>query len=207
LRLRDIRYETPNEAGCRDPMTEQERELIKGCVNGEKSAWDAFVQQYSNLVFHTIRKTLTLHHVESRDELLEDLYQEFFIAILQNDCRKLSQFRGDGGCTLASFLRVVASRLTIDHLRKQPTPTVEVTDTFASDQRDAPGSLIDSEEQRSLTVAIESLSAKERLLVELHFRQGLPAEEVASILKISPGTFYTQKSRLVAKLRESLSKS
>jgi RNA polymerase sigma factor (sigma-70 family) len=188
-------------------MTEKETTLLAGCVNGEKAAWDTFVQQYSKLVYHTIRKTLTLHHTESRDEVIEDLYQEFFISILQNNCRKLGQFRGDGGCTLASFLRVVASRLTIDHLRKQPTPTVEVTDAFASDQLDAPGSLIDFEEQKSLSVAIESLSAKERLLVDLHFHQGLPAEEVASVLKISAGAFYTQKSRLVAKLRETLSKS
>jgi RNA polymerase sigma factor (sigma-70 family) len=188
-------------------MTDREKQLLSGCLIGEKSAWDAFVQQYSKLVYHTIRKTLTLHHVESRDEMIEDLYQEFFISVLQNDCRKLAQFRGDGGCTLASFLRVVASRLTIDHLRKQATPTVEVTDTFASDQPDAPGSLIDFEEQKSLTVAIKSLSAKERLLVDLHFHQGLSAEEVASILKISAGALYTQKSRLVAKLREALLKS
>lgn len=188
-------------------MTDQEQTLIAGCIRGEKSAWDELVEQYSKLVYHTIRKTLTLHHTESRDEVIEDLYQEFFIAILQNDCRKLAQFRGDGGCTLASFLRIVASRLTIDHLRKKPAHTVEVTDTLVSDQPDAPGSLIDDEEQKSLAVAIESLSAKERLLVDLHFHQGLSAEEVASILKISPGAFYTQKSRLVAKLRETLSKS
>jgi len=182
-------------------MTDAEKTLLANCVRGDKTAWDEFVQRYSKLVYHTIRKTLTLHHSESRDEVIADLYQEFFISVLQNDCRKLAQFRGDGGCTLASFLRVVASRLTIDHLRKQLTPTVEVTDTFASDEQDAPNLLIDVEEQRSLAVAIESLSAKERLLVELHFSQGLPAEEVASILKISAGAFYTQKSRLVNKLK------
>jgi RNA polymerase sigma factor (sigma-70 family) len=188
-------------------MTDQDRTLIAGCVKGDKAAWDSFVQQYSNLVYHTIRKTLTLHHVDSREDAIEDLYQEFFISVLQNNCRKLAQFRGDDGCTLASYLRVVASRLTVDHLRKQPMPTAEVTEGFASDEPDAPGSLIDFEEEKALAVAVESLSAKERLLVDLHFHQGLPAEDVASILKISAGAFYTQKSRLVAKLRETLSKS
>lgn len=61
-------------------MTEEERTLITGCVKGDKAGWDEFVQQYSNLVYHTIRKTLTLHHTESRDETVEDLYQEFFIS-------------------------------------------------------------------------------------------------------------------------------
>jgi hypothetical protein len=35
-------------------MTEQEKTLLAGCVKGEKAAWDAFVKQYSNLVYHAI---------------------------------------------------------------------------------------------------------------------------------------------------------
>ena len=50
-------------------MTEQEKTFIAGCLNGEKAAWDAFVQQYSNLVYHAIKKTLTIRHFESRPNL------------------------------------------------------------------------------------------------------------------------------------------
>jgi RNA polymerase sigma factor (sigma-70 family) len=185
-------------------MTEQERTLIAGCVKGEKAAWDALVQQYSKLVSHTIRKTLALHHTDRRDDVVEDLHQEFFIVILQNKCRKLNQFRGDGGCTLASFLRVVAARLTIDHLRKPPTPSVEVTDAFESDQPAAAETLIEQEEQKSLSQALETLSPRDRLMVQLSYHQALAPEEIAAILKISVGAFYTQKSRLLARLREIL---
>ena len=188
-------------------MTEQEKTLIAGCVKGEKTAWDAFVQQYSNLVYHTIRKTLTLHHTESRDEVIEDLYQEFFISVLQNNCRKLSQFRGDGGCSLASWLRVVVSRLTIDFLRKQAAPTVEVTEAFASDEADASDSLIDREKEMSLSQALDGLSPRDRLIIQLSFRQALPPEEIAAILKMSVGAVYTQKSRILDKLREILRKN
>ena len=188
-------------------MTELEKTLIAGCLNGEKAAWDAFVQQYSSLVHHTIRKTLTLHHTESRDEVIEDLYQEFFISVLQNNCRKLSQFRGYGGCTLASWLRVVASRLTIDFLRKQPAPTVEVTEAFASDEADASDSLIDREKEMSLSQALDGLSPRDRLIIQLSFRQALPPEEIAAILKMSIGAVYTQKSRILDKLREILRKN
>jgi len=188
-------------------VTEQEKTLIAGCVKGEKTAWDAFVQQYSNLVYHTIRKTLTLHHTESRDEVIEDLYQEFFISVLQNNCRKLSQFRGDGGCSLASWLRVVVSRLTIDFLRKQAAPTVEVTEAFASDEADASDSLIDREKEMSLSQALDGLSPRDRLIIQLSFRQALPPEEIAAILKMSVGAVYTQKSRILDKLREILRKN
>ena len=188
-------------------MTEQEKTLIDGCLLGEKTAWDAFVQQYSNLVYHTIRKTLTLQHAESRDDAVDDLYQEFFVSLLKDNCKKLSQFRGDGGCTLASWLRVVASRLTIDFLRKQPAPTVEVTEAFASDEADTSNSLIDREKEMSLSQALDGLSPRDRLIIQLSFRQALPPEEIAAILKMSLGAVYTQKSRVLDKLREVLRKN
>jgi hypothetical protein len=55
----------------------ERKSLIVGCRRGDKAARDAFVLQYSNLVYHKIRKTLTpvSHRVPS--EVVEDLYQEF----------------------------------------------------------------------------------------------------------------------------------
>lgn len=188
-------------------MTDQERTLIAGCVHGDKAAWDAFVQQYSNLVYHTIRKTLTLHHTDRRDDVVEELYQEFFVALLKDGCKKMRQFRGDGGCSLASWLRVVASRLTIDSLRQQPRPTVEVPDTLASDEPTVADRIIARETEEALAAVLATLSGRDRLLIELHYRRGLPAEKVALLLNTSPGALYTQKSRLLDKLREILPKT
>lgn len=92
-------------------MTEKEKNVLAGCINGEKVAWDGFVTQYSGLVYHTIKRTLTLYHSEPRSDLVEDLYQEFFVSIVRDNFVKLRQFRGDRGCSLASWLRMVASRL------------------------------------------------------------------------------------------------
>ena len=189
-------------------MTEAERTLIAGCVGGDKAAWDGFVQQYSALVYSTIYKTLTLHHASPLDPgVAEDLFQEFFVSCLRDDCRKLRQFRGDRGCSMASWLRVVAARLTIDYLRRQRPADAEVTDAIAADQPDAPSALAAREETRILAAALESLSARERLIIELAFRRSLSAEESAAILKTSVGAFYTQKSRVLDKLREILGKT
>ncbi len=59
-------------------MTEQEKILLRGCLKGEKSAWDGFVRQYSNLVYYTIRRTLSHYHVEPNPDIVDDLFQGFF---------------------------------------------------------------------------------------------------------------------------------
>jgi DNA-directed RNA polymerase specialized sigma24 family protein len=95
----------------------KEKSLLARCIRGDKASWDAFVLQYSALVYHTLRKTFGLHHAKLNDDVIEDLYQEFFVSILREDFKKLRQFKGNRGCTLASWLRLVAARMTIDFFR------------------------------------------------------------------------------------------
>jgi RNA polymerase sigma factor (sigma-70 family) len=69
----------------------------------------------------------------------------------------------------------------------------------------------ESEDERSqlqlLDKAIAKLQPCERIIIDLFFRQSLSAQEVASILHLSVGAVCTQKSRILAKLREALKKS
>jgi CHAT domain-containing protein len=84
-------------------MTEKERTLLAGCVKGDKSAWDAFVLQYSALVYHTIKKTLVLYHTEASHDLVDDLFQEVFLSLVKDEFAQLRRFRGDNECTLGGI--------------------------------------------------------------------------------------------------------
>jgi RNA polymerase sigma-70 factor (ECF subfamily) len=185
-------------------MTDQEKNLLAGCLQRDKAAWDAFVLRYSSLVYHTIRKTFGLYHVEVRPDAVEDLFQEFFLALLRDDLKKLRQFRGDRGCSVASWLRVVATRLTIDSLRKDMLSDVELAEVLSADSSDPSGSLLQEELHESLSNGLQTLSSRDRLIVDLYYRQGVKAEEVAAILEASVNAVYTQKSRILGKLREAL---
>jgi len=188
-------------------MTEKEKTLIAGCLRREKAAWDSFVRQYSNLVYYTIKKTLSLHHVEPDADLVEELYQEFFVSLLRNDCKKLRQFRGTYGCSLASWLRIVTTRLTIDFIRKQALPSGEVASAMYRDSPDPAEPLINEEQERLLSQVIQSLPARDRILLDLCYRQMLGSEEVAQLLKTSVNAVYVQKSRVLEKIREVLRRS
>jgi RNA polymerase sigma factor (sigma-70 family) len=188
-------------------MTEKEKTLIGGCLRSEKAAWDSFVQQYSNLVYHTIKKTLSLHHAEPHADLVEDLYQEFFVSLLRNECKKLKQFRGAQGCSLASWLRLLTARSTIDFLRKQ-APTSGGVAPAMSRHIPAPTEPLLNEEQESLlNQAIQTLSPRDRILLDLCYRQALASEEIARLLKTSVNAVYTQKSRVLEKIREVMRRS
>jgi RNA polymerase sigma factor (sigma-70 family) len=188
-------------------MTEKEQTLIAGCLRSERAAWDSFVVQYSNLVYHTIKKTLSLHHAEPHADLVEDLYQEFFASLLGNECKKLRQFRGDRGCSLASWLRILTARLTIDFLRKQAPTLGEVASAMSRHGPDSTELFVNEEQERLLNQAIQSLSPRDRILLDLCYRQALASDQIAALLKTSVNAVYAQKSRVLEKIREVLRRS
>ena len=185
-------------------MTEQERILLRGCLKGEKSAWDAFVRQYSGLAYYAIKKTLSLYHVEPRGDIVDDLFQDFFLSLMRDDFRKLRQFRAERSTKLATWLRVIVSRQTIDFLRRQKVSTSDVNEIQAPNHADPSTSLLNQEQNKLLAQALETLRPRDRLFVELCFYQCLPPEEIAQILRVSKSAVYTQKSRVLGKLREAL---
>ncbi len=188
-------------------MTDKEKNLFGACLDGEKSSWDTFVLQYAGLVYHTIKKTFSHYHTESRGDVVEDLFQDFFLSLIRDNFKKLRQFKGDRGCSLASWLRVIASRQTIDFLRRQEASTARAVGNSPYDLHDPTGSLIDQEKNKLVSQVLETLPPRDRLFIQLYFQRSLPPKEIASVLRVSVSAVYTQKSRLLDKLREALNKA
>lgn len=62
-----------------------------------------------------------------------------------------------------------------------------------------------NQEQKNLvSQSLELLPARYRLFIQLYFDQSLSPEEIANILRVSINAVYTQKSRILGKLRETL---
>lgn len=187
-------------------MTEKDKNLLAGCIGGDKASWDAFVSQYSGLIYHTIKKTLSIHHAEPMSDSVDDLFQEVFLSLVKDDFLQLRRFRGDNNCTLASWLRMIATRRTIDHLRKSKTPANALEEPLLSRASDDSGDQRSDNQLQLLAKALATLQPRERILIDLFFRQNLSAQDVASVLHTSAGAIYTQKSRILAKLQEALEK-
>jgi hypothetical protein len=74
-------------------MTEEEKALIAGCFKGEKRSWDNFVRQYSGLIYHRIKTTLSLHHLDPSQHLIEDIFQDIFLSLVKDDYNSNTAFQ------------------------------------------------------------------------------------------------------------------
>ena len=187
-------------------MTDDAKQLLLRCFEGDKASWDRFVQDYAGLIYHTIKKTLALHRGSTPADSAEDIFQDTFLSLVKDDFAQLRRFRGDNGCTLASWLRMIAARRTIDHLRKSNQPANPLEESVLDGLADESENEGSDEQLQLLASVLPELQPGERIIIDLFFRQNLSAPDVASILHLSIGAVYTQKSRILAKLREALTK-
>ncbi len=202
---------------------DEEKKLISGCLSGSKAGWDRFVTQYKNLIYKFICKTLNLSARKADHDLLEELFQEVFIALLSNDYHKLRSFTWKNGVSIIPWLSIVVRRLVIDYLRKQNLhkDKTESLDGDSGTNDDSSTSLADRIEDKKLSLesqvlpkdelevvveTVKEMSFSDQLLFKLLFKDDLAVEDVAKAMDKSIDALYMQKKRMLDKLKLMLKK-
>jgi len=78
-----------------------------------------FVRQFSDLVYKSIQATLLVTQVRFNKQDLEDMHNTVFLQLFEDKCKKLRQFEGRNGCSLASWIKLVAGRIVLNYVRKK----------------------------------------------------------------------------------------
>ena len=162
-------------------------------VGGDEKAFDVLFGRYASMIYAMVKRHLR------DDDLAREYTQQTFFRL--HGARK--DFRTDG--RLRPWLLTIAMNLVRGHWRKQKrrkhvdhdldleaAPAAEFTD-------------MELEERATLLHgALAKLPATQREVVELHWLQGLPYAEVASILGSSEGAVRVRAHRAYGRLRELL---
>ena len=190
-------------------MQTDDKRLIQGCLSQDKEAWDTFVERYSPVISHAILHTLKRYSVDYAMEVVDDLFQSVFFSLLKDNSKKIRQFQWK--CKLSSWLHIISVRVTIDYLRKRSlhlSLNGETKEEVSLKEKITNGNplsidLIEEKEEKSIFEQVrKSLSARERLFVELYYiREHTPAE-VARILNTTKNNVYQLKSIVREKMKE-----
>lgn len=188
-------------------------DFLERCRAGKPGVQSEFVESFGPLVRFAMSSVLRQRGVRLEPDESEDLYQSLLLSFFDRDCRRIKMYEGRDGASFATFVRVCATRQTLDHLRhlrRQPTFVHDdrgseepgLFDNMA-DPRPNPEAAATTEEQvRHLRELVTALPPREQLLVRLHFVEGKSIPEVARVLGITDNATHVMKSRLRAKLRE-----
>ena len=188
----------------------EDRQLLSKCFSGDRKASETLVREFSALVYGSVQYTLMTRHVPYNRQDLEDLHNTVFLRLFEQECKKLRQYQGKNGCSLASWIRMIAVRTVLDHLRKKGVDAMvwqkkclplEDLPELEADEVEPSVKMEKAEKERVLREGMRSLPPRHRLFMKLHLEQGLPVAEVAETMRLSVGNAYTLKHRAVEKLK------
>lgn len=196
--------DTPSAAGYSRRMDHmQEAQLLEKIRAGDDAGFETLMREHAPKVVGLATRLLG-----DRSEA-EDLAQEAFLRLH----KALPGFRGES--SIATWLYRTTTRLAIDHLRREklkrklfffrqsdddPDPMETVGDPRSNPVRD----LQSRQAMLRLRQAMGKLSARQRAVFVLRHHEGLPLQEIATLLGLETGTVKIHLHRAVTTLRAEL---
>jgi len=192
----------------------EDLKFVRRCLRKERKAWDEFIQRFSGLIYSyilSVFKSKTPHHFKTNN--IEDAFQDFFIYIRKNNCKKLRTFQGKNGCTLASWLRQVVINFSLDYIRgsrghlsldQAYNGKGSIKDTIFDQSDSIKDKMIKQERITRLRKCVQDLTRDQRLFLELHLNKGVAVDKLARLFRVSRGAIDMRKSRIIEALRRRL---
>jgi len=193
---------------------EDDRSLLDRCLTGDRRAWEQLITSKSRLVYYALHQTFRAKGVESDESEVEELHNEVFSQLFADDCRKLRAFEGRNGCSLASWIRLIANRTALTYIARRGRLVLagddcgeEESDPMERIPDQAPGAeevVVQEGEVARLREAVAGLNPDDRLFVTLYFLREMSLPEVAEVMRVTVNTIYSRKNRVLKRLREAM---
>ncbi len=160
-------------------------------LNGEKAAWDRFVRDHAGVIFGAVRGQLV---AAGRSDDVEDVVQEVFVKLCRNDFRLLRNYDPQRA-KVTTWLTVIATTTSIDHLRRQRSGQRSIDEV--------PESVFSVETEPALAPKIPDglLSARQSAVMTLLYDREMEVAEAAELLGIDPQTVRSMHHKALTKLR------
>ena len=166
---------------------------------GEPGAWDTFVERFARLIYWSIRRTLETSSFSSRNDLVDDIFQEVFAELFEKDSlNKLRDARN-----IRRFLVVTAAHRTSNKVRELSKAEKRTVEIDLGAEHAAPEAA-DSETDSLVGAVIAELKPKERYCVEQHYMHGRTHAEIAEVLGLPRETVSSVIRRSHEKMEKKL---
>lgn len=177
-------------------------QLVQICAGSKDAeAWGEFIRRFQPVIARAVLRTARLFPRQAPPQVIDDLIQETYLKLCQDDSRLLRSFQPRGDDSIYGFLKVVAANIVHDHYKSA------LAEKRGAGQTDAIDEQIDPRTQGTNGVDIIhrnlQLEQIDRILRQvtagkdqqrkctifwLRHRQGLTASEIAALPTIGLST-------------------
>jgi RNA polymerase sigma-70 factor (ECF subfamily) len=171
-------------------------ELIRACAgSNDERAWTEFIRRFQVVIAAAVLRTAR-QWCEPSQAPLDDLIQETYLKLCENDCRLLRLFQPRQQDSIYGFLKVVAANVVHDYFKSALAAKRGISQTepmMGPVQIDSKARVADGFDVVSHRLQLEQIDKiltqitagkdqeRKRAIFWLRHQQGLTAREIASI--------------------------
>ena len=179
---------------------DDDRELVRACLEAAPGAWEAFVGRFARLLDHVVRSTCSQQRRQASAVQCEDIVAEIFLEILRNDSAVLRGFAGRS--SLAAYLAVIARRVIVRKLHRIPlVPASRGMETGGSTGATFTDPAAAASRKEEVEGLLSLLDDSEALLVRLHHIEARSYGEISRLTGLPLGSIGPALSKAREKLR------
>ncbi len=163
-------------------LNSADKNTVEACLDRYPGAWNHFVNENINLVYHTIHHSAYRLGYKITFEDVEDIASEIFLEVLKNNLAFMQAYRGES--KLSTYLCVLAQRTAVREIAKR----VHYTKShFPLGDQDIPTQTSDQvfNKRLDLKEAISQLQFPERKIVSLFYLEGYSYKSISEELGIA----------------------
>ncbi|MBN2373427.1 sigma-70 family RNA polymerase sigma factor [bacterium] len=175
-------------------------DFLRRCSLREKDAWDLFVERYSNLIYNYIIRTLKKYYYFFQNDEVDDIFNRIIVALLDRNCRRLKNFRGENERSFGAYLREICFHITVDFLREQKDFVELEQIQYRICDDDKSERFDDKELKDIIEILRDKLPERHKLLFTLIYKEGLDLDEIADMMDLKLNALHQLKFRMLSNL-------
>jgi RNA polymerase sigma factor (sigma-70 family) len=175
---------------------------LRACTNGDKQAWDRFVQANARLIYAAVQRLLIRRGGGGLGEI-DDRVQDVFVRLVRNDFRLLKTFDSNRA-SLSTWLTLVTRSIVNEHLKKRSLNTVALQPEEPDRSDDRPDSIDDQRSLNDSSLPLHLLTERQLLVLQMLFEQGLSVEQAAGRIGVDAQTIRSTKHKALSRLRQEM---
>ncbi len=191
------------------PVDWSDEELLANVLRNQGIAWAELVRRYRSLIYRCISKVTLRYAPTLASADMDEIYAEVMIQLVRDDMHKLRIYDPTRGAKLGSWIGMLAVNAAYDYLRsagRRPILNREgnLVDPNEEHDRSPLDHLLEKERWDHLNEMLTDFTDKDRTFVDLYYRRGMEAEQIAEEMQISLKTVYSKKHKIRAHLMRCL---
>jgi RNA polymerase sigma-70 factor, ECF subfamily len=185
-----------------------DRELVQFCLQGNQQSWFEFMRRFHSLIAGVVARTIR-RSMKPDSSLVDDLVIDAFAKLCMNNYKALRELEWPHENAFRGFLKVVASNVAQDHLRKRKAQKRDKEEEQLDELHDHAAVGVDPSEGVEHSVMIQQLVRclekiagaepdfqRSLAMFLLYFKWGVTAKDISRVYSLGLKSVENNLSRL-----------